>query len=166
MPTKELITAIAVFGDSSSSSKKKEISGTVRFAEYAENKSVMVTVNIKGLKKNALHGFHVHEYGDMSDHCTSMCNHFNPFNHPHGGPKSKTRHVGDLGNLVSDNNGNAEYTFEDKFIKLRGTKANIIGRGLIIHEDEDDLGLGGHEDSLTTGHAGKRIACAVIGHSK
>ena len=51
-------------------------------------------------------------------------------------------------------------------IKLRGTKCNIIGRGLIIHADEDDLGLGGFPDSLTTGHSGKRIACAVIGYSK
>lgn len=46
-----------------------------------------------------------------------------------------------------------------------GTKSNIIGRGLIIHADEDDCGLGGQPDSLTTGHAGKRIACAVIGYA-
>ncbi len=32
----------------------------------------------------------------------------------------------------------------------------------MIHEDPDDLGLGGHDDSLKTGHAGKRITCAVI----
>jgi Cu-Zn family superoxide dismutase len=35
-----------------------------------------------------------------------------------------------------------------------------------IHDSPDDLGLGGHKDSLTTGHAGKRITCAVIGYSK
>ena len=51
------------------------------------------------------------------------------------------------------------------FISLRGTKSNIIGRGLIIHADEDDCGLGGQPDSLVTGHAGKRIACAVIGYA-
>ena len=54
----------------------------------------------------------------------------------------------------------------DDMIKLRGSKANIIGRGLIIHVDPDDYGLGGFPDSLTTGHAGKRIACAVIGYAK
>jgi Cu-Zn family superoxide dismutase len=32
--------------------------------------------------------------------------------------------------------------------------------------DEDDCGKGGFPDSLTTGHAGKRIACAVIGYAK
>ena len=49
---------------------------------------------------------------------------------------------------------------QDSLIKMRGTTSDIVGRGLIIHADEDDCGKGGHEDSLITGHAGKRIACA------
>jgi Cu-Zn family superoxide dismutase len=95
-----------------------------------------------------------------------MCAHFNPYGKDHGGPDDKERHVGDLGNLVTDKNGIAKYTQRDTMIKLRGSKCNIIGRGLIIHEDEDDLGKGGHKDSLITGHAGKRIACAVIGYAR
>jgi Cu-Zn family superoxide dismutase len=78
----------------------------------------------------------------------------------------KNRHVGDLGNLQTNNKGEAKYTFYDDVIKLRGTKANIIGRGLIIHKDADDCGQGGNPESLKTGNAGKRIACAVIGYSK
>ena len=54
----------------------------------------------------------------------------------------------------------------DKYIKLRGTKSNIMGRSLVIHINPDDLGMGGYPDSLTTGHAGARITCAVIGYSK
>jgi len=42
---------------------------------------------------------------------------------------------------------------------------NLWGRSVIVHADEDDLGLGDAEDSLTTGHSGKRIACAVIGRT-
>ena len=60
----------------------------------------------------------------------------------------------------------AKFMMEDSLVKLRGTKANVVGRSLVIHEDPDDLGMGGHSDSLTTGHAGKRITCAVIGYSK
>jgi Cu-Zn family superoxide dismutase len=78
----------------------------------------------------------------------------------------KKRHVGDLGNIVTNTKGEAKYSFFDDIIKLRGNKCNIIGRGLIIHEDEDDCGQGGNEESLKTGNAGKRIACAVIGYSK
>ena len=74
--------------------------------------------------------------------------------------------MGDLGNLQTDKDGCATYRFEDSVIKLRGTKANILGRGLIIHADTDDCGMGGDEESLKTGNAGKRIACAVIGYAK
>ena len=152
------ISAIAVFD-------KKPIIGTVRFTEDLKNDCVIIDIDIKGLKKG-LHGFHVHECGDMSDQCESMCAHFNPYGKQHGGPDDKERHVGDLGNLDVGTDGSVKFKFKDSLIKLRGTKANIIGRGLIIHADEDDLGKGGQTDSLTTGHAGKRIACAVIGYAK
>jgi Cu-Zn family superoxide dismutase len=95
-----------------------------------------------------------------------MCAHFNPYGKTHGCPGMKERHVGDLGNLQTNAYGQAKYTMTDNVIKLRGTKANIIGRGLIIHADPDDCGKGLEPDSLTTGHAGKRIACAIIGYSK
>jgi len=150
------IKAIAVFTDN--------INGTVKFTEV-ENR-IRIDVAITGLKPNSLHGFHVHEAGDLSDKCTSMCAHFNPYNMTHGCPGLKNRHVGDLGNLQTNKRGEAKYSFYDDVIKLRGTKANIIGRGLIIHEDPDDCGQGENAESLKTGNAGKRIACAVIGYSK
>ena len=142
------------------------IKGHVVFTENATHGGVDIHVDIQGLKKNAQHGFHIHEYGDLSDGCESMCAHFNPLGKKHGGPDSKERHVGDLGNLVTDNHGVARYTFSDDVIRLRGQKYNILGRGLIIHEDPDDLGLGGDKMSVVTGNAGKRIACAVIGYAR
>ena len=150
------IVAIAVFTNN--------IIGYVKFTEH-EN-TVRIDVNIKGLKPNSLHGFHVHEAGDLTDKCISMCAHFNPYNQTHGGPNSTHRHVGDLGNLQANKKGEANYYYYDDVIKLRGFKSNIIGRGLIIHEDEDDCGQGGDDESLKTGNAGKRIACAVIGYAK
>ena len=49
-------------------------------------------------------------------------------------------------------------------IKLSG-ETSVIGRSYVLHADEDDLGRGGFSDSKTTGHAGTRMACGVIGLS-
>jgi Cu-Zn family superoxide dismutase len=152
------IYAIAVFNDT--------VKGVVRLSEDVTKNEVKIDLNLTGLKPNGLHGFHVHEAGDLTDKCMSMCSHFNPYGKTHGCPGMRERHVGDLGNIKTNSKGEAKYTFYDNVIKLRGSKCNIIGRGLIIHEDEDDCGQGGNPDSLKTGNAGKRIACAVIGYSK
>lgn len=156
--TNKPVYAIAVFNDA--------IKGHVKFTEDLDNNNIKIDLNITGLTPNFLHGFHVHEAGDLTDKCTSMCAHFNPYNTTHGCPGMHNRHVGDLGNIRTNNKGEAKYTFYDNVIKLRGSKSNIIGRGLIIHEDEDDCGKGGNAESLKTGNAGKRIACAVIGYAK
>ena len=153
------IKAIAVFDSG-------KVKGIVRFKEDLREKKVIIQVQLSGLKKNALHGFHVHEAGDLSYKCESMCAHFNPYGKKHGGPNSQERHVGDLGNLITDENGNVNYQFIDSMIKLRGNKCNIIGRGLIIHANPDDLGQGENKASLINGNAGKRIGCAIIGYSQ
>ena len=36
-------------------------------------------------------------------------------------------------------------------------------RTIVVHSGTDDLGKGGHEQSKTTGNAGGRPACGVIG---
>jgi Cu-Zn family superoxide dismutase len=143
-----------------------KIKGTIEFYEDINNNKVIVHILLSGLKKNSIHGFHIHEAGDISDNCMSAGAHFNPYNKNHGGRDSKERHIGDLGNLKTDNNGNVNLQFTDNLIKLRGSKSNIIGRSIVIHEDIDDEGKGNTHDSLTTGHSGKRIVCAVIGYSK
>ena len=152
---KKPISCIAVFDG--------KIKGTVIFTEDLQQGNIRIDIDLSGLKKNGKHGFHVHEAGDMSNQCESMCAHFNPYGKNHGCPGARERHVGDLGNIVGDKSGKCRMTIHDNVIKLRGTKANIIGRGLIIHQDEDDCGLGQDKMSLVTGNAGKRIACAVIG---
>jgi len=139
------------------------VKGTVRFVE--EGSKVKIILDLKGLNPSKKQGFHVHQFGDLTEGCASACAHFNPFDKPHGGPDSKDRHVGDLGNVVADKNGKAKYSFYDSMIKLRG-KCNVIGRMIVIHADEDDLGLGGNAESLKTGNAGKRLSCAVIGYAK
>jgi superoxide dismutase, Cu-Zn family len=164
MSYKKPISAIAVF--TGISNTNDNVTGYVVFTEDMLLNTVKIDLNLINLKPNSLHGFHVHEAGDLSDKCNSMCAHFNPYNKNHGCPGLKDRHVGDLGNIQTNHKGEARYTFYDNVIKLRGSKSNILGRGLIIHEDPDDCGLGNDAESLKTGNAGKRIACAVIGYKK
>ena len=37
-----------------------------------------------------------------------------------------------------------------------------MGRAIVVHALEDDLGLGGDEESKKTGNAGARVGCGLI----
>lgn len=141
--------------------KSDKVNGIIYFDEnnLLETK---IYGKITGLKPNSKHAIHIHEYGDTTDSCKSCCSHFNPFNKEHGGRLDENRHVGDLGNVETDQNGEANFSFIDSLVKLRGP-FSVIGRSFIVHEDPDDLGLGDHTDSKITGHAGNRLVCGVIG---
>ena len=134
------------------------VSGTVTFTQT--KKGVRVEAEIHGLKPNSKHGFHIHQFGDISSpDGKSTGGHFNPTGHEHSSPKSKKRHVGDLGNLKSDENGVAKYKRLDKVIQIHG-EHSILSRGITIHAGTDDL------KTQPTGGAGARIAVGVIGLAK
>ncbi|CAD5216944.1 unnamed protein product [Bursaphelenchus xylophilus] len=138
------------------------VSGVVWFTQ--KDGGVQVDGEIKGLTPGK-HGFHVHQWGDRTNGCISAGPHFNPFKKTHAGPQDSDRHAGDLGNVEADASGVAKFSFVDKVISLSG-ETNVVGRSLVIHAGEDDLGRGQgdkKEESLKTGNAGARAACGVIG---
>ncbi|MED6108198.1 hypothetical protein PIB30_021335 [Stylosanthes scabra] len=125
------------------------------------NGPTTVNVRVTGLAPGP-HGFHLHEYGDTTKGCVSTGAHYNPNKLKHGAPGDKMRHAGDLGNIVANADGVAEATIVDNQIPLIGPNS-VVGRALVVHELEDDLGKGGKELSLSTGNAGGRLACGVVG---
>ena len=65
-------------------------------------------------------------------------------------------------NIEADEDGTANVNIEDRLIKLIGPHS-VIGRSVIVKSNEDDLGRGAHEYSLSTGNSGKRIGGGVVG---
>ena len=141
---------------------KHNIDGIVKFTQLPKTLKIEYEIN---KLSDGLHGFHVHNYGDLTDECKNACSHFNPYNKNHGSNNSTVRHLGDLGNIFSKNK-KAEGVVYNNSISLCIKKKNcIIGRSIIVHQGKDDLGLGSDLESLKTGNAGKRLACGVIGLS-
>ena len=129
--------------------------GSVRFTQSGGK--VLVTGEVRGLKPNAVHGFHVHEKGDCSSgDGMSTGGHFNPMAARHGNHDMGEHHTGDIPSLKADAAGVAAIKFESSTISVGGGMTDIVGKGLIVHRDPDDY------TTQPTGNAGPRLACAVI----
>ncbi|ACQ57215.1 SOD [Bombyx mandarina nucleopolyhedrovirus] len=138
-----------------------DVHGKIYFRQESANRPLKISGYLLNLPRG-LHGFHVHEYGDTSNGCTSAGEHFNPTNEDHGAPDAEIRHVGDLGNIKSVGyNSLTEINMMDNVMSLYGPH-NIIGRSLVVHTDKDDLGLTDHPLSKTTGNSGGRLGCGII----
>ena len=139
-------------------------SGTVNF--MPSGGKIRVSGEVRGLKPNAEHGFHVHEKGDCSSgDGMSTGGHFNPDGKPHGNPAqhanhgAMAHHAGDFPSLKSDAAGVARFSFETSAIAVGSGSTDVVGKGLIVHTNPDDY------TTQPTGNAGGRLACAVIARS-
>jgi superoxide dismutase, Cu-Zn family len=120
--------------------------------------AVVVTANLTGFAPNSTHGMHIHEKGDCTARDGSSAGaHFNPSASEHGGPTGSKRHGGDLGNFTADAQGNVMIAIKvDGGIAFGNGTDSIVGRGLIIHANADDL------KSQPAGNSGARVACGII----
>jgi len=132
--------------------KGSKAEGRVTFLQAEEG--IQVKGEVSGLTPGE-HGFHVHEFGVWSPDGKAAGSHFNPESESHADRTAPKRHVGDLGNIKANENGNATIDFVDKHLTFRGPHS-IIGRGLVVHEKADDY-------SQPVGNAGGRVAVGVIG---
>ena len=134
-----------------------EASGVVTFTKVEGG--VKVVAEIRGLTPGK-HGFHIHEWGDTSSpDAMSAGSHFDPaMTKHHGSPTDMPRHGGDLGNLEASDRGVARLDIVVPGMSLTGP-TSIIGRGVIVHEKEDNFGQ-------PVGNAGGRVAAGVVGIAK
>ena len=131
---------------------ENSISGTVHFDKTETG--TKITADITGLSEGE-HGFHIHQFGDCSaPDGTSAGGHFDPDDMQHNSRDAEKRHVGDMGNLVSEGE---EFTTTLSYTDNNIFLEEVIGRGIIIHAGQDDL------TSQPSGDAAARIACGVIG---
>jgi Cu-Zn family superoxide dismutase len=152
-PMAEITKAVAVLHPTEGS----KVRGVVTFVR--EGARIKVVARIEGLTPGK-HGFHIHEWGDCSSKDgMATGGHFNPTAMPHAAPDAAKRHHGDLGNIEANQNGVAHVEFTDPVMTFDGPNS-IIGRGLIVHANADDL------KTQPTGNAGGRLACGVIGVAK
>eukprot|EP00457_Paulinella_chromatophora_P021580 gb/GEZN01024076.1/.p1 GENE.gb/GEZN01024076.1/~~gb/GEZN01024076.1/.p1 ORF type:complete len:176 (-),score=3.82 gb/GEZN01024076.1/:27-554(-) len=143
-------------------SASQNVKGTVFFVQGG-NGIILVNATVYNLPANSYHGFHIHQYGNLSSpDCTATGGHFNPTGVNHSCPDGfgeGQRHVGDMGNIKSNDFGTATYLAKLDLISLVSGVNAIIGRAVIVHAEADDC------VSQPTGNAGARWAQCVIGLS-
>lgn len=142
-----------------------DVKGTITFTQTKSG--VLVKAEVTGLRPNSKHGLHVHTWGDVSAGDASAAGghydpqgvgaHGLPDTHAHGDVVHAlvTGHAGGLGNLETDDQGNAIYSMTYENISLTGKNA-LLGRSVIIHLNEDT-------GEQPEGGAGPRVAQGVIG---
>ena len=128
--------------------------GSVKFTQVGTK--VRVEGEIAGLNPGR-HGFHVHEKGDCTaPDAASAGPHFNPGSMKHGAPDSGVRHGGDLGNLTANEYGKATVSVMVDGISVGTGPNGVVGKGVIVHADPDDL------KTDPGGNSGDRIGCGVV----
>ena len=101
--------------------------GTVKFTQ--KKKVVEMDINVYKLTPG-VHAIHIHEFGDCSaSDGSSAGGHWNPSGDMHGKWDKEHFHMGDIGNLIADDEGTARLVFKtDKWcMKCKDEKKTLWG---------------------------------------
>lgn len=140
---------VSVLGASGSS-----VSATASFYEIGGQTTLVL--GITGATPGH-HAVHLHEFGDCtSTDALSAGAHWNPTTSAHGVWGGASFHLGDVGNVDIDADGNGSLVFTTDLWSVGGSPVtDVIGRALVIHAGHDD-------ETPPAGNAGARVGCGVI----
>ncbi len=131
------------------------ISGIITFEDTPEGLRIIAKLSNVPPGK---HGFHIHEFGRITNGGNDAGGHFNPEGNSHGylpADGIRNAHAGDLGNIVVGLDGRGTLELVVRGLTLSGGNYSVGGRAVILHEKEDDLGQ-------PVGNAGSRIGVGTI----
>ena len=103
--------------------------------------------------------FHLHSIGECNaPNFTSAGGHLNPFKREHGSLNPQGQHLGDLPNLMIDEDGTGSiiFEFESSIPELTELIFDADGTAVMLHAGPDDY------LSDPAGAAGPRVACGVL----
>ena len=139
--------------------ESKSGSQVIGTAIFTEKKGVVyMEAKLKNLKPG-IHAIHIHEKADCSaTDASSAGGHWNPTFKKHGKWTASEHHKGDIGNFIANSKGEGQIHFktDEWCISCDDNTKNIVGKGLIVHENLDDF------TTQPTGNAGARVACSAI----
>ncbi len=126
-----------------------DLSGRIVFEEMGDY--VLITGTVGGLTRGK-HGFHIHE----GTSCSDRGGHFNPEGSAHGSPNESVHHLGDLGNLVAEEDpDDSAYEHISRVVSLSGPNS-VVGHALVVHQNEDEY------IPQPSGSSGPEIGCGII----
>lgn len=135
----------------------QDLVGEAKFSEHPEG--VEIFLQVEGLTPG-YHAVHIHEVSKCEgpDFKTAG-NHWNPEQKEHGLMNPEGAHLGDLPNILADDQGKVSTNLLLNRASLLDKEFSLVeGRGtsIIIHETADD-GM-----SQPAGDSGDRIVCGMI----
>lgn len=162
-----ILVGVFAWGEASAQTAQAELRnakgekvGDLTLTQEADG--VKVAVEARNLPPG-FHGFHIHAVGKCEPPFTSAGGHFNPGNQTH------SNHAGDLPNLLVNADGKASAVLKTARFKVADL-FDVDGSALIIHDGPDNHANipsryrpDPDQATLSTGDAGGRIACGVIG---
>jgi len=132
------------------------VSGMAQFSSDGDKVKLSIQLTIPSMPNKAV-AVHIHQNANCGEIGEAAGGHWNPTNKMHGKWGSSDYHLGDIGNITLDANGNGHLEMEtDKWTIGGDEQTSVLNHSIIVHNGTDDF------VSQPSGNAGQRIGCGII----